>query len=63
MLLTGYSDVDTVTGAVNEGAVYKFMSKPWDIVQLRSNLRDAFCQYEIHRAWGNKLLRFSLKAE
>lgn len=42
MVLSGYADLQSVTDAVNEGAVYKFMTKPWDDEQLIGSIRDAF---------------------
>ena len=29
IILSGYTDLDTVTEAVNRGAIYKFLTKPW----------------------------------
>ena len=46
MILSGYAELDTVIQAVNEGAIYKFFSKPFDMEQLRSQIRDAFLYYE-----------------
>ena len=42
IILSGYTDLDVVTDSVNRGAVYKFLTKPWDDVQLRELVRDAF---------------------
>jgi response regulator RpfG family c-di-GMP phosphodiesterase len=42
MVLTGYTDLDSVTDAINRGAIYKFLTKPWDDDQLREQIRDAF---------------------
>ncbi len=42
IVLTGYTDVDSVTGAINRGAIYKFLTKPWDDDQLREEIREAF---------------------
>ncbi len=46
MALSGYADLETVLQAVNEGAIYKFFGKPWDIEQLRAQIRDAFLYHE-----------------
>ena len=46
MILSGYAELDTVIQAVNEGAIYKFFSKPFDVEQLRGQIRDAFLYYE-----------------
>ncbi len=42
IVLSGYSEIETITQAVNRGAIYKFFTKPWDDAQLRENLREAF---------------------
>lgn len=42
MVLTGYTDLDSVTGAINRGAIFKFLTKPWDDDQLRELVRQAF---------------------
>ncbi|MBR7746656.1 EAL domain-containing protein [Undibacterium baiyunense] len=42
IILSGYSEIRYVTDAVNEGAIYKFLSKPWDDEMLRQNIADAF---------------------
>ena len=49
MVLSGYTDLNSVTEAINEGAVYKFLTKPWDDEQLRNNIRDAFQRYGMKR--------------
>ncbi|MGU7770443.1 HD domain-containing phosphohydrolase [Burkholderia sp. MR1-5-21] len=30
ILLTGYSEIESVVQAVNEGAIYRYLNKPWD---------------------------------
>lgn len=42
LMLSGYTEVMSVTDAINEGAIYKFLMKPWDDGQLRANVREAF---------------------
>ncbi len=42
MVLSGYTDLATVTDAVNRGAVYRFLTKPWEDGQLQAHLKDAF---------------------
>jgi len=42
IVLTGYTDLDSVTAAINRGAVFKFLTKPWDDDQLREQIREAF---------------------
>lgn len=49
IMLTGYADVDAVMGAVNEGAVYKFITKPWNDDDLRLTVGLALEQYDLIR--------------
>jgi two-component system probable response regulator PhcQ len=39
ILVTAYSDMDAAVAAVNTGAIYKYISKPWDPPQLESTLK------------------------
>lgn len=47
IVLTGYTELSTVTQAVNQGAVYKFLIKPWEDEVLREQVFEAFRQYEL----------------
>ncbi len=47
IMLTGYADVDAVLGAVNDGAVYKFITKPWNDDDLRLTVSLALEQYDL----------------
>lgn len=42
IVLSGYTDLQFITDAINEGAIYKFLTKPWEDDQLRENIREAF---------------------
>jgi len=44
IVLTGFTDLDSVTDAINRGAISKFLTKPWDDDQLREQIREAFRQ-------------------
>lgn len=48
MLLTGYSDMDSTIGAINNGGIYRYIPKPWDDTDL------LMC---VDRALENKRLR------
>lgn len=41
ILLTGYSDIEAVIGAINKGQVYRYINKPWDYENIRIALRNA----------------------
>ena len=42
IVLSGYTDLTTVTDAINRGAIYKFLTKPWEDEDLRKHIREAF---------------------
>ncbi|MBI3727458.1 MAG: EAL domain-containing protein [Burkholderiales bacterium] len=42
IILSGYTELQYITDAINEGAIYKFLTKPWDDEQIRANIREAF---------------------
>jgi DNA-binding NtrC family response regulator len=46
IILTGYTDIDALTEAINTAQVYKFVSKPWDPITLKQIVEEAFRQYE-----------------
>lgn len=47
IMLSGYTELQSVTDAVNEGAIYKFLTKPWDDDLLRGHVAEAFRLKEI----------------
>jgi diguanylate cyclase (GGDEF)-like protein/PAS domain S-box-containing protein len=40
--LSGYSEISTVTDAINKGAIWKYITKPWDDEELVREIRSAF---------------------
>lgn len=42
IVLSGNADFDSVKEAINQGAIYKFFSKPWDNEVLRVDVMEAF---------------------
>ncbi|KLJ02720.1 EAL domain-containing protein [Luteimonas sp. FCS-9] len=49
LVLSGYTDLATVTEAINRGAIYRFLTKPWDDNVLRDHIRQAFRTYDAQR--------------
>jgi DNA-binding NtrC family response regulator len=47
VILTGKPDVTAVLDAVSEGAVYRFILKPWDEDELKVTLHQAFDYYRL----------------
>lgn len=42
IVLSGYTELSAVTDAINHGAIYQFLTKPWNDEMLRDNVRRAF---------------------
>jgi EAL domain-containing protein (putative c-di-GMP-specific phosphodiesterase class I)/FixJ family two-component response regulator len=47
LVLSGYTELQSITDAINEGAIYKFLTKPWDDQQIRDQISDAFTQKQM----------------
>lgn len=73
ILSTAYSDIDAAIGSVNQGGVFRYMTKPWDVPQLEITLRRAMEFFMVKRerdallganmeAVGNVLLSTRLAA-
>ncbi len=73
ILSTAYSDIDAAIGSVNQGGIFRYMTKPWDIPQLEVTLRRAMEFFTVKRerdallgakmqAMGNVLLSCRLAA-
>lgn len=59
ILLTGYADITSTVKAINDGQIYRYISKPWDDDELRLTLRQAlaFQHSERRRLVLEKLTR------
>ena len=59
ILATAYTDLDAAINAVNSGAIYKYVSKPWDIPELEMTLKRGLefyiVQHERDRLMTEKL--------
>ncbi|HZX33649.1 MAG TPA: EAL domain-containing protein [Rhodocyclaceae bacterium] len=49
LVLSGYTELQSIADAINHGAIYKFLTKPWEDELLREHIRDAFLFYESKR--------------
>lgn len=47
IMLTGYTEVDSISDAINEGHIYKFFLKPWNDQNLKLEIRQAMEQYTL----------------
>ncbi|MGH8420007.1 MAG: ATPase, T2SS/T4P/T4SS family [Pseudomonas sp.] len=49
IMLTGHANTEAVMGSVKEGAVYRFILKPWDADDLRLTIALALEQYDLQQ--------------
>lgn len=47
ILLTGYTDIDSVVSAVNSGQIYRYITKPWDPIDLKNTVDKAVEKFEL----------------
>lgn len=47
ILLTGYTDIESVIEAVNKGNIYRYITKPWDPVDLLNTTKQAVEKYNL----------------
>ena len=47
IILSGYADLGAVTDSINRGAVYKYLTKPWDNESLCASIYEAFRHHEL----------------
>jgi two-component system probable response regulator PhcQ len=73
ILSTAYADIDAAIGSVNQGGIFRYITKPWDIPQLEVTLRRSMEFFTVNRerdallgakmqAMGNVLLASRLAA-
>jgi response regulator RpfG family c-di-GMP phosphodiesterase len=58
IVLSGYTEVDSITESINEGHIYKFMLKPWNDQNLKLEIKQALEQYDLMQV--NKTLHEKL---
>lgn len=45
ILLTGYTDVEAIIDAINRGQIFRYIKKPWDQLELRTTIKNAYEVY------------------
>lgn len=59
IVLSGYADTGAVVSAINEGQIYKFVSKPWSDEELRQTVAKAVEAFSLHKQ--NRVLAAELE--
>ncbi|MCC6335699.1 MAG: response regulator [Myxococcales bacterium] len=60
IILTGHADMQTAIDAINQGEIYRFLTKPWDDLELKVCITLAFEKLDLERE--NRALLSRLRA-
>jgi len=58
ILLTGYSDMESTVKAINDGGIFGYVSKPWNVDQLLTLVENALDQTHKNKLKNRTLKRF-----
>jgi DNA-binding NtrC family response regulator len=61
VILTGHADVQTAIKAINEGEVFRFLTKPWTDIELKITLHQILDFIELRRK--NQLLQDAVRKQ
>jgi len=50
IVLTGYTEVETIRDAINKGNIYKFILKPWNDDNIKNEINKSLEQYDLIQA-------------
>ncbi|MCX8030815.1 MAG: response regulator [Thermodesulfovibrionales bacterium] len=54
IILTGYADINAVINAINEAGAYRYITKPWNDIEIVQSIKEA--AYRYHLTKENKYL-------
>lgn len=63
ILLTGYTDLESVITAVNKGQIFRYLTKPWDPVDLANTVDHAIERFTLSRELKQKNLELARALE
>lgn len=55
LLTTAYADTDSLAASINDARVHRFVSKPWDLDELRGALEEASVSYARNKGAGGDI--------
>lgn len=56
ILLTGYTDIEVLADAVNQGDIYRYITKPWNELELLNGILNAYDQYKAGKVLKEKVI-------
>ncbi|MFC2098827.1 adenylate/guanylate cyclase domain-containing protein [Bacteroidota bacterium] len=63
IILTGFSDIGVIIEAINNGGVFRYITKPWDENELRMTIENAKHLYELQSRNRDLMESLKLKVE
>ncbi|RZK50207.1 MAG: hybrid sensor histidine kinase/response regulator [Pedobacter sp.] len=55
ILLTGYTDIEALADAINLGDIYRYITKPWNDLELHNSIKNAYDAYKAKIDLRNKI--------
>jgi signal transduction histidine kinase len=55
ILLTGYTDIEALADAINHGDIYRYITKPWNDLELHNSIKNAYDAYKTKIDLRNKI--------
>lgn len=55
ILLTGYTDLESLIDAINKGEIFRYVKKPWDEMELMTSIQNAYEMYQTRRQLKTKV--------
>lgn len=55
ILLTGYTDIEALADAINHGDIYRYITKPWNDLELHNSIKNAYDAYRSKIDLRNKM--------
>ena len=60
ILSTAYAELDAAVAGVNEGGIYRYVTKPWEVPELEITLRRAMELFQLKKRFSNQDVSGSL---
>jgi PAS domain S-box-containing protein len=58
MILTGFTDLETVIEAINKGQIFRYLTKPFNVDELKTVIENAYNVYQFRRGSDDSLTKF-----
>ncbi len=55
ILLTGFTDIEAIIDAINRGEIFRYLKKPWDELEIRTAIQNAYEVYRTRKELSTKI--------